>query len=731
VTPAALARDLTAFSIQLALVAIAVAVLMTLVRVPARVRYVCLRLALVAGLVLPWLLRGDPPPVVVTTATPTTVVDSVAVTSTPWPVTAPKAAAETIARFALAIPWTHVIVGVLLTGIVLRTLWLAIGLLRLRAMSNRATECDLPEYADLQQRLGTAARIAQVEGLAQPATFGVRRPVVLLPDQLAGAPSALHRAVVTHELFHVRRRDWLAVLGEEIVRTVFWFHPAVFWLTSSIQLAREEIVDELSVRLTGDRRAYMQALLVFADTAGPHAAPAFAHRRQLFRRIVSVSKEKAMSAPRLVTSTAVLLAAVFATSWYASSFFPIVSAARADVSPLTIAAPAAPRLPGSGRLDAPAAAAVQGSATAEPQSPRPVTPENPIPRRTRGVAPVWPSQFERGQVGAVVSALVTLDREGRVVGVDRSGCSATQRDNETAVCVAFFEATAAAIRRWRYAPPAQAPIQFTVIASYRPGAEPVITQAGSDVLHSEWLAYVRETQDRLRVVAENTAGVGAVRPPTATAEEFLNRQMAELTNKLREVERAQRLAMERYNANHPDVLGFQRQYAQLAVDLERVQEQLARARVAEAAVRDSADKRREDEETLRAQLRDAEAAFQEARRAQERATATRVEADRAGLPMVAPSGKAPVRVIGTIRVLEQTKPAYTAEAMAARVEGTVVLEVLIDERGHVPDARIVRSIPLLDRSALEAVKQWRFAPTTINGEPVPVMAQVEMSFTLK
>jgi protein TonB len=69
--------------------------------------------------------------------------------------------------------------------------------------------------------------------------------------------------------------------------------------------------------------------------------------------------------------------------------------------------------------------------------------------------------------------------------------------------------------------------------------------------------------------------------------------------------------------------------------------------------------------------------------------------------------------------------------MEARVEGTVVMEVLVDERGNVPDARVIKSIPLLDQAALDAVKQWQFRPSTLNGEPVPVIVQVELSFNLR
>ena len=68
-----------------------------------------------------------------------------------------------------------------------------------------------------------------------------------------------------------------ALLAEEMVRTALWFHPGIHWLAAQIQLAREEIVDELTVRAIGDRRTYVEALLAFADSPGLSPAPAFAH----------------------------------------------------------------------------------------------------------------------------------------------------------------------------------------------------------------------------------------------------------------------------------------------------------------------------------------------------------------------------------------------------------------------------------------------------------------------
>jgi len=67
---------------------------------------------------------------------------------------------------------------------------------------------------------------------------------------------------------------------------------------------------------------------------------------------------------------------------------------------------------------------------------------------------------------------------------------------------------------------------------------------------------------------------------------------------------------------------------------------------------------------------------------------------------------------------------------AAGVEGVVILEAVIAEDGSVRDVRVLRSNPLLEAAALEAVRQWRFSPTLLNGEPVPVVMTVTVAFRL-
>ncbi len=82
------------------------------------------------------------------------------------------------------------------------------------------------------------------------------------------------------------------------------------------------------------------------------------------------------------------------------------------------------------------------------------------------------------------------------------------------------------------------------------------------------------------------------------------------------------------------------------------------------------------------------------------------------------------------RLLKVTKPLYPPEAFTKKIEGTVVVEILIDETGHVASARIVRSVPLLDDAARQVVYEWRFSPALKHGRPVPALAQAPVTFRI-
>lgn len=105
-----------------------------------------------------------------------------------------------------------------------------------------------------------------------------------------------------------------------------------------------------------------------------------------------------------------------------------------------------------------------------------------------------------------------------------------------------------------------------------------------------------------------------------------------------------------------------------------------------------------------------------------------------GMAPASRSGMAPVRVGGNIKTpikVRDVRPVYPLDAQSARISGVVIIEATIDTDGRVYDAKVLRSIPALDQAALDAVRQWEFTPTLLEGVPVPVIMTVTVNFTLQ
>jgi TonB family protein len=99
----------------------------------------------------------------------------------------------------------------------------------------------------------------------------------------------------------------------------------------------------------------------------------------------------------------------------------------------------------------------------------------------------------------------------------------------------------------------------------------------------------------------------------------------------------------------------------------------------------------------------------------------------------APVATTPLRIGGSIpepRKLRHVNPAYPEAARAARVQGMVVLECTISPEGKVVATKALRSVPLLTEAAIEAVKQWEYTPTRLDGVAVPVIMTVTVNFKL-
>jgi periplasmic protein TonB len=103
-------------------------------------------------------------------------------------------------------------------------------------------------------------------------------------------------------------------------------------------------------------------------------------------------------------------------------------------------------------------------------------------------------------------------------------------------------------------------------------------------------------------------------------------------------------------------------------------------------------------------------------------------------PPDSPKPSGPVRLAQlpvAPRKIVDARPIYPDIARAARVEGTVMLEAVLDPSGHVTQLRVVKSVPLLDQAAIDAVRQWRYTPSAYGGHPVSVLMTITIRFTLQ
>lgn len=325
-------ENLTAYSLQVLIVVGAGACLPAILRLrlPAA-RLAWWQALLVVCLALPLIQPWDRPVVRAGPVVPHLSADAPAFRPVPAP---PRVRPEQIALAVLA------------AGAVLRALWLSLGLLRLAVHRRHAVPLSpLPSPVEAAQaRTGVRALVSISEDVAGPVTFGVLEPVVLLPPRFLEMPAAVQEAVACHEFLHVRRRDWLFSLCEELASVVFWFHPAIWWLLAQLRLAREQTVDRAVVELTQTREQYLEALLAIAGTKVPldlAPAPLFLRKRHLVRRVSSLMKEASMSRVHLVGSCVSMAAVVVVAGWFAAGTFrlkgaPVVQAVGPDAPGVTV-----------------------------------------------------------------------------------------------------------------------------------------------------------------------------------------------------------------------------------------------------------------------------------------------------------------------------------------------------------------------------------------------------------
>lgn len=494
-------------------------------------------------------------------------------------------------------------------GILLRIIWLCVGFLRLR--QHRRASIPAGSMAGAELRISSL--------VSGPVTFGFFRPIVLLPANFEGLTSGQQDAILCHELMHVRRRDWLWMLGEELVRTVLWFHPAVWWLTSEIRLAREQAVDAEVISLTRTRDEYVDALLTFANVVPtPFAAPVpgFIRRRHLKQRVINILKEVHMSRTRSISTGLAASIALAAVAWFTTTSLPL---------------------------------------RAQPQlmadTPGVIVNTNGAPLQHR--IPVGYPRAENGsQAAGTVLAEVRLDASGNVA--DARILSGPDELRKPVL---------QSVLSWHFAKSVAGSVQ-QVAVTFQPQAAPATPVGG---------------------MAPNPMPAG----PAATVRQVTVRGLPEQ-------------AQQELTASLPIRAGD-------PVTAETMQ------KLATAA-------RKYDEHLMIG-------------------TSSPKGANEVDITIATPGAPPAAAAIpaGAIRVggnaaqaklINQPKPAYPPLAKAARIQGVVTFEVIIDKEGRISNLHLVSGPPLLVQSAMQAVQQWTYQPTLLNGNPVEIVTTIDVNYTL-
>ena len=189
-----------------------------------------------------------------------------------------------------------IVVSLWFTGVCLLLVRLAGGWWRVRRLQELARALPVSEWQDAAARLAEqigltrAVRVVDAAFVETPLVVGWVEPVVLLPvAALAGLTPQQVRAILAHELAHVRRHDALVNAAQTIAETLLFYHPAVWWLSSRIRIEREHCCDDVALAVSGDPYGYASALAELESwRTTPPALSLAATGGSLLRRVTRV-----------------------------------------------------------------------------------------------------------------------------------------------------------------------------------------------------------------------------------------------------------------------------------------------------------------------------------------------------------------------------------------------------------------------------------------------------------
>lgn len=187
-------------------------------------------------------------------------------------------------------------------GFLIAMLRLLIGFVSVKRMVRLAISLNgsvAEETLDIlaaEQQLTRSLRLLEHDRLTTAAVIGWWRPTILLPKDWSQWSREQLRAVLAHELAHIQQHDYLTILGAELSRSLYFYHPLVHWLVSRLRLEQELTADESAAETSGGADSYLIVLAEMAVSQTPHRltgpARAFLPTHSTFMRRIEMLKQK-------------------------------------------------------------------------------------------------------------------------------------------------------------------------------------------------------------------------------------------------------------------------------------------------------------------------------------------------------------------------------------------------------------------------------------------------------
>jgi beta-lactamase regulating signal transducer with metallopeptidase domain len=201
-----------------------------------------------------------------------------------------------------------------------------------------------PELRSIWSESSRRVELRASETMRVPAAIGFLRPAVIVPRwTLNELPQEELKAILLHELAHLRRWDDWTNLAQKVVKAVFFFHPAVWWIESKLTLEREMACDDLVLAQTASPRAYAKSLLSLAERVGlgkgiALAQAALGKAQQTSQRIMQILDAGRPKATGVWKPAVAVVTAVAAVAIMAVPYTPNLVAFERHDSPVTAAA---------------------------------------------------------------------------------------------------------------------------------------------------------------------------------------------------------------------------------------------------------------------------------------------------------------------------------------------------------------------------------------------------------